>query len=165
MNDNMERLLTVCDVSVVCVNVMNNKWRAMSFQQWNCYGNEEVYERECAPDDKLFWSEIARWTFESFTGRGYIIEQATSIMPLIRADSWITAVMQDVSRKLAGIRKGVRERFLVRNRYWSLWPIAVGNLQIYILHIMEKSLEKGSKEHGKFLKIRIGYVWWQIRGK
>lgn len=93
MTDSIERFLKVCDVAVVGGNVMADKWRKISFQQFNCYKAEEKYERECVPDDNLFRTEVTRRTFEPFTRRGDMFEQGTSIMPLIRTDAWITAVI------------------------------------------------------------------------
>lgn len=42
-------------------------------------------------------------------------DEDMSIMQLIRADVWITVILEDISRKLAGIRKGGHDPIVVRS--------------------------------------------------
>lgn len=74
----------------------------------------------------------------------------TSIVHLIRADAWMTAVLEDTTRQFTVINKGVHEAFVLRNRFSSLLPKAVSNLQLEVLQVMETSLVINSQDYKEF---------------
>lgn len=109
------------------------------------------HSREGPEKDRLFRNEVARRAFEAFTKRVVIDDEDTSIMQLILAYTYINSILQYISRKLAEIRKGGQDPFVLRSRYRTFLSIAVESLQTEVIKTMQKTLWKDATEHNAFL--------------
>jgi len=125
----IERLMTVCQVTTIDGTVCTNEWRTGRLQDFHCQNNMTDEMLSEGVTDVIFNTAAARKTFSTFCGRSVPRTDDTSLMLLVRADAWMTSILEDTLRKLRGVGKRGREPFVLRNRFHALLPTAVQNLQ------------------------------------
>lgn len=106
-------------------------WRTALFEDICSSVTEPVTNREVTGEDILFRNEPARRAFEAFRGRILEPDDDASIMTLIRVDAWITAVIEDLSRKKSVSdlgKRGGMETLVLRERYKTLLVESAENL-------------------------------------
>ena len=96
--------------------------------------------------DFLFGNSMAKHVYKILSGQPNRNGKPNSLITLIRADCWMTTMIEDLPRTLSGNRKGGNEPVVLKQRCRNLLPMCVLNLLDEILNHLLETLDGGTRE-------------------
>ena len=126
--------------------ILTGHWR-FDYYRNNRNGSAPIDKSEDHHDgDFLFGNSVAKHVYKILSGQPNSNGRPNSLITLIRADSWMTTMLEDLPRKISGNRKGGHEPLVLKQRYKSLLPLCVVNLLDEILNHLLETLDGGTRE-------------------